>query len=80
MADNPKTTCAAFGCKRWTRRIEPGWEFLCQDHWQMVPRRLRRLHNKAKRRAERYGTPKECERAARLWAKCRAAVDRNIGL
>ena len=80
MSENPKTTCAAFGCKRWTRRFPVGWQFLCQDHYAMAPKRLRRLYQKSKRRLERFGGEKENARGARLWAKCVAAANKNIGL
>lgn len=80
MVDNPKTTCCAFGCRRWTRRFPASWEYLCPDHWAMVPRRLRRLYSRAKRRADRYGGERDVARVRRLWAKCKAATERNIGL
>jgi len=80
MTGNPKVTCSAFGCRRWTCRFPPGWSYLCQTHWQMVPRRLRRLQKAAQRRADARGGAKEITRADRLWRKCVASADRNLGM
>ena len=79
---NEKITCSAFGCKRWTRRIEGGAEihkvYLCTDHWPMVPKRLRRLMNKAFRRQDQPNrTFKDVRRTARLWQKCVDHANRN---
>jgi hypothetical protein len=84
-ADNPKTTCAAFGCKRWTRRFpggpENGFVYLCPDHWAMVPQRLRRLTNRAFRIVERGSrAEKDLRRVSRLWRRCVEQANRNLGI
>ena len=72
-----KTTCAAFGCNRYTRRIGENGVFLCPAHWPTVPKKLRTLTNKAWRRAERYGGQKNWRRVHRLWKKCVDAANRE---
>lgn len=69
-AVHPKQTCAAFGCKRWSRKFPPGWSFLCRDHHQSVPKALRRLHSRCLRRARKFDTPAMWKREARVWARC----------
>lgn len=78
--NNPKTTCAAFGCKRWTRTLPHGYWYLCPDHWPQVPRRLRRLVNAANKKADRYPTNRNRARTARLARKCIEEVNRNVGI
>lgn len=82
---NDKTPCGAFGCHRWTRRIKGGPEvkkvYLCQDHWPTVPKRLRRLMNKAFRCQDQPNrTLKDVRRVSRLWDKCVEQANRNIGI
>ena len=73
-----KTTCAAFGCTRFTRRIDsPRGVYLCPTHWPTVPKRLRRLMNKAFRRQDERGNLKDQARVHRLWAKCVDAANRE---
>lgn len=71
-----KTTCSAFGCELYTRRIDsPRGIYLCPAHWPLVPKPLRQLFNKACRKAERFGGDKNCRRVHRLWGKCVKAAD-----
>lgn len=69
-ANHPKQNCAAFGCKRWSRKWPPGWSFLCRDHWAMVPRDLRRLHRRARKREADNDDFALWSRGARIWARC----------
>lgn len=46
-----RTKCLIDGCRR-TTAIRCG-EFLCQRHWSMVPKRVRRIYGVAKRRRRR---------------------------
>lgn len=77
---NPKTYCSAFGCKRWTRKFPAGVEMLCRDHFQALPRRLRKLQRAALRRADKYGTEKDYQRCERIWRKCVDHVNKNVGM
>lgn len=79
---NEKTFCGAFGCKRWTRRIGGGPEvhkvYLCPDHWAMVPKRLRKLMNKAFKRQDMPNRRfKDVLRVGRLWNKCVEKANNN---
>lgn len=77
-----RLACCVPFCRR-TRGIRKGetslpGEWICGDHWQSVPRRLKVLRS-AVRRRERRGTLTE-ERAAkidwRIWCMCkRAAIE-----
>lgn len=77
-----KTTCSAFGCERYTRRIDsPRGIFLCPGHWPLVSKRLRSLFNKSYRAMERDPSEKNIRRAARCWARCvKAANNAQFGI
>ena len=77
---NPKTTCAAFGCTRWTRTLPHGWAYLCPTHWAMVPRRIRRLQRAIQKRSQATGTLKHRQQAARMVRRIIREADRNVGL
>lgn len=74
-APYPKQTCAAFGCKRWSRQFHPEWSFLCADHWQMVPKTMRRVHSRLFRRAKKFNTPELWARERRVWKRCIQAAN-----
>lgn len=65
-----KTTCSAFGCARYTRRIGKNGLYLYPGHWPTVPKRLCDLNNRAYRNAEKDMTLKNWKRAERFWDRC----------
>lgn len=80
-APYPKQTCAAFGCKRWSRKFPSDWSFLCRDHWMNVPTKLRRLHSRRMRLAKKFDTPDLWAREARVWKRCIVAANyEQIGI
>ena len=75
----PKQTCAVFGCKRWSRKYPPDWEFLCGEHWQSVPKKYRRLHARLTRKVERFDTTELRARQYRVWRRCvKAATEETL--
>ena len=36
-----KTTCSAFGCKRYTRAMGENGVYPSPEHWSLVPKKLR---------------------------------------
>lgn len=73
-----KTTCSAFGCKRYTRTIGENGVYLCPGHWPLVPKKLRALQRKTSRAAQRDPSAKNCRRAWRVWNKCVERANRNM--
>jgi hypothetical protein len=51
----------------------PQWdEWICQKHWTLVPRQMRRAYSHAKRRK------KPVKVLVRLWGRCKTAVYREV--
>lgn len=56
-------------------------EWVCGDHWRLVPRQMRAIKARAFRRAKRSYTPSNVRAALRIWARCkREAIERSMGL
>lgn len=65
-----RITCSVFGCKRWSCRKGDHDEMICRDHWRTVPKDLRGLFHRAKRRVERQPTGKNIASYVRFWNRC----------
>jgi hypothetical protein len=72
--------CCVPGCDhtRGNRKNDPlarGMTWLCDEHWRLVPRRMKAIRTRARRRG---ATP---EALARLWRRLtRAAIERALGI
>lgn len=67
--------CEVPFCNRTTARFQPPMQWICGEHWRLVPKRLRRLKALAKRR----GKPEAVQ--AYLWNKCRQhAIEAAMGI
>jgi len=72
--------CARTRGDRKGDRITPGMEWVCHDHWQAIPRPIRSIYSRAKRRAKRLGDH-WWPAANRLWSRVkREAIERGIGI
>ena len=81
--------CVPF-CKRTRgdRKGDPltrGMEWLCQDHWPLVPARLKKRRAKLRKMKKRTDDPARISRIdeadARAWADCkRNAIERAVGI
>jgi hypothetical protein len=86
-----RIACCVPGCGRGSTRL-PGGEFLCQDHYGLTDRALRRLRTRARARLRRLGewssgeiSAPTSERAARVdgrfWDRLkRQAIERALGI
>ena len=82
-----RLTCAVPGCARTRGQrkgeqpIRDGEEWVCGDHWRLVPRWMRAIKARAFRRAKRVYTPAHVRAALRIWARCkREAIERSVGI
>lgn len=63
------------GQRKGDQPIREGEEWICGDHWRLVPRRLKAISSRARRK----GRPSAA--LGRLWARCkRAAIERAMGV
>ncbi|MFG1250004.1 hypothetical protein [Xanthobacter flavus] len=62
--------------------LGPGTEWICGEHWQRVPRRLKLIRSRLKRRSAGAGwTDTDQLISARVWLRCkRAAIEAAAGL
>lgn len=65
--------------------LTPTMEWLCQDHWLLVPERLKRRRTKLRRLARRTPDPTRLARINRAdtaaWKACKAAaIERAAGI
>lgn len=85
-----RLSCCAPFCKR-TRGdrkgdpLTPSLEWLCQDHWKLVPARLKRRRAKLRRMEKRTGDPARLARIdeadRKAWEACKkAAIERAAGI
>ncbi len=79
--------CLVPGCNhtRGQRKGEPpireDEEWICGDHWRLVPRPMRAIKARAFRRAKRLYSPRAVKAALRIWRRCaREAIERAVGL
>ena len=63
--------CSAPRCRR-TCKAEPWCEWLCQKHWTLVPKRMRQVYSRARRRR------KSDDVLDRLWFRCKAVAIREV--
>lgn len=64
--------CSAPGCRRTCRANHDWQEWLCQKHWPLVPKRMRRAYAHARRRKKPVAV------LNRLWFRCKAAAIREV--
>jgi hypothetical protein len=79
-------SCCVPGCPR-HRGLRKGEtvlpaEWLCYDHWMLVPARYRRLHGRLKRRAKnRPDSAMIVNSSANHWERCkRLAIEGAMGI
>lgn len=48
--------CAAIGCKRTVGEVSPNFWWLCPTHWALVPKSMRRVRSRIKRRNKKFET------------------------
>ncbi|MFG1270553.1 hypothetical protein V5F40_21625 [Xanthobacter sp. DSM 14520] len=70
------------GDRKGDRPLGPGTEWICSEHWQLVPRRLKLIRSRLKRRTARFGwTDTDKLISDRAWSRCkRAAIEAAAGL
>lgn len=84
--------CAVPGCRR-TRKADPELivvegvvidlfeEWICGDHWRVVPHIWRRRNSLVKRRLRNQKTAKLASLGGKIWARCkRDAIESAVGL
>lgn len=71
--------CVPF-CRRTTKRTE--WdEWLCGDHWRMIPKDKRRVYGRIVRRWRRYHKKSDVPRGWRIWNRLKSiAIERAAGV
>ena len=74
-----RIACCVPFCRRTTLN-KHGWsEWICGDHWRLIPKPLRRVQGRINRRARR-GLAVAGERGDRIWNRLkRAAIERALG-
>ena len=76
----PRLRCIVPGCShtRGDRKgdpITPGMEWICAGHWRLVPRALKAIRTRARRKG------KDRVVLARLWRRIRReAIERALGI
>lgn len=81
-----RVACLVPGCthQRGDRKgdkLEPGYEWVCADHWRLVPRLQRAVYSRAKRRWRRRMDQPSAAVCTRLWARVRAiAIETAMGV
>jgi hypothetical protein len=69
-----RTLCLVPFCKRSRKGSQPGYEWICADHWRLPPLRLRWLYRRAVR-------ARRARVAAHLWKRIReAAIEIAAGI
>lgn len=72
--------CVVPYCRRTTPRIRFD-EWICGDHWRLLPKAARRAYGRRKRRWRRYHQYSDGIAARRLWRwLTRHAIERAMGL
>lgn len=67
-------------CQRTTSRTEFD-EWLCGDHWALLPKAARRIYGRRVRRWRRYHRMSDGAAACRLWRwLTRRAIERAMGV
>lgn len=65
-------------------QLHPGAEWICGEHWRRVPRRLKLIRSRLRRRRARLGgkmTDVMRGIESRSWERCkRAAIEAGVGL
>lgn len=82
-----RLTCIVPGCRhtrgqhKGERPIQPGEQWVCRDHWRLVPRQMRAIVAGARRRCRRRPSTHAEAAFRRLWDRCaREAIERGLGL
>lgn len=71
--------CVPF-CRRTTARCEHE-EWICGDHWRLVPKDQRRVYGRHLKRWRRYGNNAYGPAAARIWRRLvSVATERAAGI
>lgn len=73
--------CEVPGCRR-TRKPNEFSEWLCPEHWALVPKQMRRVLSRLHRRIRKYGLNEFFVHAERtIWQRIkRAAIEEAMGL
>jgi hypothetical protein len=76
----PRLLCIVPGCRRTTTRCEFD-EWLCGEHWRLLPKPARRAYGRHVRRWRRYHRASDGATATRLWGWLkRHAIERAVGI
>lgn len=71
--------CVPF-CRRATKRTEFD-EWICGDHWRLIPKNRRRVYGRIVKQWRRYRAKNIGRRGARVWRRLRQiAIERAAGL
>lgn len=72
----PRLRCCVPGCRRTHANVQGFSEWVCQRHWSQVPKGMRRVYSRAKRR-KKPGAALD-----RIWCRCRdtAIMENFTGL
>ena len=79
--------CAVPGCNRTRGQrkgeapIREGEEWVCGDHWRLVPKWMRGIIARVRKRYRRSPTSENIRSFNRIWQRCkREAIERGLGL
>lgn len=82
-----RLSCVVPGCRhtRGQRKgegpIREGQQWVCGEHWRAVPKQMRGILARARRRANRRPTENNIRSFQRLWDRsAREAIERGMGL
>ena len=82
-----RVNCQVPGCNhtRGQRKGEPpirdGYEWVCGDHWQAIPKIMRKVVARTRRRAHARPTHENINSFYRIWDRAkREAIERGIGI
>lgn len=62
-----RTRCCIQPCNRTTKEKHQEW--ICQKHWQLIPRRKRAAYSRTKRRMNRKPTEENYAAMSRIWER-----------
>lgn len=76
-----RVQCCVPFCTRSTKNRWGFSEWVCPAHWRLVPRRIRHLHHRVRRRLRKRPTAMVLNLDRMVWDRCkRAAIEAAAGL
>jgi hypothetical protein len=76
-----RLTCLCLGCRHTWKGDGHADQWICREHWMVLPKAKRQVYYRAKRAYKRNPTMENWRRSGRIWARLkRMAIERSLGI